>query len=73
MDVHSDNLMQKSLRESFPNQTLLVVAHRISTILDSDLIIVLDNGKIAEQGTPQELLGRQGSIFRELAKSEDEQ
>lgn len=46
---------------------MLVVAHRLSTIMDLDWILVMDKGKIAEQGNPQELLER-GGRFTDLAR-----
>lgn len=49
------------------NRTLVVVAHRLSTVIDSDLIIVLDNGKIVGMGTHDELL-QSTPLYRELAE-----
>ena len=51
------------------NRTSFVIAHRLSTIRDADLIIVMQNGKIAEQGTHEELLARRGTYF-ELNQSQ---
>ena len=50
-------------------RTSFVIAHRLSTIRDADLIIVMQNGKIAEQGTHEELLARRGTYF-ELNQSQ---
>jgi ABC-type multidrug transport system fused ATPase/permease subunit len=49
--------------EAFKRATLLVVAHRIATVIDSDLILVMDGGAVAESGAPAELLRRPGGIF----------
>jgi ABC-type protease/lipase transport system fused ATPase/permease subunit len=48
--------MQKMLRKHFSNSTVITIAHRLATIMDSDQILVLDNGCIAEIGPPQQLL-----------------
>ena len=58
--------MQKALREAH-DTTMLVDAHRFSTIIDMDLVIVLDQGEIVESGPPQELLRKQGGKFAKLA------
>jgi ATP-binding cassette subfamily C (CFTR/MRP) protein 1 len=51
----------------FRNRTIITIAHRINTILDSDRIIVLDHGKVAEFDTPAELVRSKG-LFYELVK-----
>ena len=65
-DAATDAILQVAIRTSFENATLLVVAHRIGTIGDSDAIFVMDQGRLAEEGTPSELLGRPGSIYASL-------
>lgn len=55
IDPHTQELVQSSIRSSFPNSTLCVVAHRLDTIMDFDMVVVLDNGRIVEQGTVQTL------------------
>jgi ATP-binding cassette subfamily C (CFTR/MRP) protein 1 len=57
--------MQKIIREDFGHKTILAVAHRLDTILDFDRIVVLDRGRIIEDGSPSELLTRD-SAFRVL-------
>lgn len=57
--------MQKIIREDFGQKTILVVAHRLDTILDFDRIVVLDKGQIVEDGSPSELLSRD-SAFKVL-------
>ena len=61
----TDTLIQRSIREEFGDSTLVVIAHRLSTIADFDKILVLDDGQVAEFGTPKELMekGNEG-IFR---------
>jgi ATP-binding cassette subfamily C (CFTR/MRP) protein 1 len=65
VDAETDQLMQKLIREEFKGYTIITVAHRLDTILDSDRIVVLEAGRVVEVGPPSELLSRQ-SRFREL-------
>ena len=68
VDVETDALIQKTLRSNlFSDKTIITVAHRINTIMDSDLVVVLDKGEVVEQGPPQELIERKG-MFYSLAK-----
>lgn len=68
VDVETDALLQRTLRSSiFQNRTIITIAHRINTIIDSDRILVLDKGRVAEFDTPAELIKR-GGQFYELAK-----
>jgi ABC-type multidrug transport system fused ATPase/permease subunit len=68
VDVETDALLQNTLRSStFQNRTIITIAHRINTILDSDRIVVLDRGTVAEFDTPAELVRRKG-LFYELVK-----
>ena len=68
VDVETDALLQATLRSNiFDNRTIITIAHRINTILDSDRIVVLQAGKVAEYDTPQELINRRG-LFYELVR-----
>lgn len=58
VDRATDEAIQISLRREFAGCTVLVVAHRLSTVADFDRLLVLDGGRVAEMGTPQELLRR---------------
>jgi ABC-type multidrug transport system fused ATPase/permease subunit len=61
-------MLQTTLRSNmFKNRTIITIAHRINTILDSDRIIVLSQGQVAEFDTPAELVRRKG-LFYELVK-----
>lgn len=70
-----DALIQKALTKSFEGSTLLVIAHRLETILNSDKILLMDNGSILEYEHPDVLLHKDGGKFREMIEAalEDEQ
>ena len=65
LDTKTEKLIEKSLKKLSNKNTTLVIAHRLSTVIDSDKIIVLENGKIAEQGTHKELLRKNG-LYAEM-------
>ncbi len=60
LDTESEKLVQDALEKLMNNRTTLVIAHRLSTIQKADLIVVLDNGRIVEQGNHHELLYKEG-------------
>lgn len=64
LDSISENLIQKAFDEAMKGRTTLVIAHRLSTIEKMDRIIVLDKGKIVEDGTHAELLAKEGYYFK---------
>ena len=64
VDMATDTLIQRSIREEFGDSTLIVIAHRLSTIADFDKILVLDDGKVSEFGTPKELYALENGVFR---------
>lgn len=63
LDSHSESNILSSLSDLANNKTTLVIAHRLSTVVDADLIIVLDNGEIIEQGTHKALLKQKKQYF----------
>jgi ABC-type transport system involved in cytochrome bd biosynthesis fused ATPase/permease subunit len=73
VDVHTDALIQKTIRTVFKDCTVITVAHRLNTIMDSDRILVLDQGKLAEYGPPEHLLADEDSIFSGLVAEAQEQ
>jgi len=64
LDTESERLVQDALENLMKNRTSLVIAHRLSTIKNADEIVVVNNGEIAERGTHQELLEKQGVYAR---------
>ena len=69
VDTKTDALIRKAFREEIPDTTKIIIAQRISSIEDADLIIVLDGGKISGVGTSEELL-RTSDIYREVYESQ---
>ncbi|KAK0746383.1 P-loop containing nucleoside triphosphate hydrolase protein [Schizothecium vesticola] len=72
VDMHTDGLIQRSIREEFTDATLLVIAHRLSTIADFDRILVLSDGRVAEFGSPRELWDVEGGVFRGMCDESGE-
>jgi ABC-type multidrug transport system fused ATPase/permease subunit len=60
VDVATEESIQKSLRTLRRGRTTLIIAHRLSTVHDADRILVLDNGRIAEQGGHDQLIRQRG-------------
>lgn len=74
VDMETDALIQRSIRSEFGRNasTLLVIAHRLSTVADFDRILVMDAGRAVEFGCPKELMGIEGGMFRGLAETSGE-
>lgn len=64
VDTNAERLMQKSLRRLVQGRTCIIIAHRLSTVTNADRIIVLERGEIAEMGSHQELLAKQGLYYK---------
>jgi len=67
VDTNTERIMQESLRRLTQGRTCLIIAHRLSTVTNADRIIALEQGKIFEVGTHQELLAKQGLYYQMLA------
>ncbi len=65
LDATSEHLIQEALEKLLEGRTALIIAHRLSTILNSDKIVVLDRGRVVDQGTHEELLAR-GGLYQRL-------
>ncbi|KZO97808.1 hypothetical protein CALVIDRAFT_513006 [Calocera viscosa TUFC12733] len=68
VDVESDEHIQRVIRQEFATRTILTIAHRLNTVLDSTRILVMKEGRVAEFAPPQELLQKEDSLFYGLAK-----
>ncbi|KAJ3409863.1 hypothetical protein HDU80_008933 [Chytriomyces hyalinus] len=66
VDMETDSVIQKSLREEFRDTTILTIAHRLNTIMDYDRVLVLDHGKVAEFDSPRALVADESTIFHSL-------
>ncbi|WOG81431.1 hypothetical protein DCAR_0100578 [Daucus carota subsp. sativus] len=68
VDSAIDGILQNVISREFKDRTIVTIAHRIHTVIDSDLVLVLSDGKIAEYDTPKRLLEREDSFFSKLIK-----
>ncbi|CAG2238211.1 ABCC5 [Mytilus edulis] len=66
IDTQTDSLIQTTIKEGFSDCTVVTIAHRLNTILHSDLIMIMDNGEVIESGTPQDLLTDPHSFFNAM-------
>ncbi|MCH5203977.1 MAG: ABC transporter ATP-binding protein [Oscillospiraceae bacterium] len=69
VDTHTDAVIRKAFREEIPDTTKIIIAQRVSSVCDADRIIIMDDGRIADMGTHDELYSR-GGIYREIYDSQ---
>ena len=69
MDTRTDALIRQAFREEIPDTTKIIIAQRISSVEDADMIIVMENGEINGIGTSEELL-KTNAIYREVYESQ---
>ncbi|KAK6234467.1 hypothetical protein QUC31_006873 [Theobroma cacao] len=68
VDSATDGVIQKIISQEFKDRTVVTIAHRIHTVIESDLVLVLSDGRVAEFDTPAKLLEREDSFFSKLIK-----
>ena len=69
VDLETDDLVQATIRQEFSECTVITIAHRLNTIMDSNRVMVLDQGNIAEFDSPDNLLANKETIFYSMAKN----
>ena len=66
LDIATDRLMQQIILREFSGYTIVMVSHRLEMVMEFDKVVVLDTGRIVEDGAPDELVEKNGSRFRDL-------
>jgi len=69
VDHETENLMREIIKDDLSGKTVVEVLHRLESIMNFDLVVVVDKGSIVEVGEPRELIGRNGGVFRDLWES----
>ena len=71
LDVENESKVQGALSRLLAGKTVLVIAHRMRTVMGADKVVVIDGGRVTEQGTPAELLAN-GGLFARMVKLQNE-
>jgi ABC-type multidrug transport system fused ATPase/permease subunit len=66
VDQETDEAMQRVIMDEFAGYTIVMVSHRLGMVMGFDRVVVMEGGRIVESGKPGELVGSEGSRFREL-------
>ena len=72
LDVENETQVQQALSRLLAGKTVLVIAHRMRTVANADKIVVLKEGRVAEQGAPAELMARDGGLYRRMVELQTE-
>ena len=64
IDTRTEAIVQAGMDKLMENRTVFVIAHRLSTVMDSDVIMVLDHGRIIERGSHEDLIAAKGTYYR---------
>ena len=72
LDVENETQVQQALSRLLAGKTVLVIAHRMRTVANADKIVVLKEGRVAEQGAPAELMVREGGLYRRMVELQTE-
>lgn len=72
LDVENETQVQQALSRLLAGKTVLVIAHRMRTVANADKIVVLKEGRVAEQGAPAELMAREGGLYRHVVELQTE-
>ena len=70
LDYESESIIQRNLKQICRDRTVIIIAHRLSTLKDADAIMVVDKGNIAEYGPQEELIGRKGLYYQLLRQQQ---
>jgi ATP-binding cassette subfamily B protein len=70
LDSENESLVQDALKQALKGRTSIVIAHRLSTVMEADQILVINNGVVAERGRHEELIGK-GGLYSELFARQD--
>ena len=68
LDVENESQVQRALSRLLAGKTVLVIAHRMRTVMGADKVVVLEGGTVVEQGAPDDLLRREGGLFRRMVE-----
>jgi ATP-binding cassette subfamily B protein len=72
MDTRTERRIQNALSQLIRGKTTIMIAHRLSTLRDADELVVIERGRLAEQGTHAELLNKEDGVYRHLFELQEE-